>query len=142
MEYYGKNKKPYRGIWIAFVTMFLVPVAFFALFYFAIMSKITVNNQYAFYISLSFSGLVGFIYGVICILSGLISDLFSAMVTRVRETLTYFGLFSKDGFKYYIHEFINDGGPIMWGFLLLMGSFAVISIIGFANFFQIFNAAR
>lgn len=142
MEYYGKNKKPYRGIWIAFIAMLAVPVAFFALFYFAIMTKVTVNNQYAFYISLSFSALVGFVFGVICILTGLISDLFAAMVARIKETLTYFGLFSKDGLKYYFNEFIHDGGPIMWGFLLLMGIFAVVSIIGFANFFQVFNATR
>ena len=140
MEHYGKEKKIYKGIWISFVAMLVVPVALFLLFYFAIMGKITANNNYAFYISLAFSGLLGFMFGLVCILSGLIHDYFVAMINRIRDTIEFYGFFSKRGLSYYFTEFVHGGGPIMWGFLLLMSLFAVISVIGFANFFYIYNA--
>ena len=142
MEHYAKEKKIYKGIWIPFIVMVLVPAIFFVVLYFAIMNNVTTNQNYVLYICFSFSGLVGFLFGIICILSGLISDYFAAMINRIKETVEFYGFFTKRGFSYYFYEFIRCGGPLMWAFLLVIAGFAVMSAIGFVNFFQVYKSIK
>ena len=107
----------------------------YGLLYWAITSKTSLPHDEVVYMCLGFAGLVGFLYSIICILVGLIADLFEAMITRIKETLQFYGPFSKDGFKYYWYNFFHDGGPIMWGFFLFMLANAATSVFGFVKFF-------
>ena len=139
MEYYGKEKRWYHGVWIGFVAAIAFPAILFAVFYVVSSIYETINRFYAFYIALAFSGLAGFIFAITCIMTGFTHDLFVSMIDRIRDTREFYGFFTKDGLKYYLHEFVYCGGPILWLFLLITASFAVCSIIGFANFFQFYQ---
>ena len=140
MEYYGKEKRPYRGIWIAFINMIIFPIMIYGLFYWAMTSKTTLPHDEIVYMCLGFAGLVGLIYSIICILVGMIGDLFEAMITRIRETIQFYGFFTKRGCKYYWYNFIHDGGSIMWGFFLFMFANIGVSAFGFVNYFILLAA--
>ena len=135
MEYYGKNKNYYRGIWIGFLIMLLFPASLFALFFVIFNSLERYSLAQIIYMCFAFSGLAGFGFAILCILSDFLRDLLSAMVDRIRDTAEFYGFFSKDGIKYYFHEFIIGAGPILWTFILLMFTYIGLSIYGFISFF-------
>ena len=135
MEYYGKEKNYYHGMWIGFLIMILFPATMFGAFFliFNAIDKYSVNQ--AIYMSFGFAGLVGFVFAIICIFAGFLRDLLSALFNRIRDTIEYFGFFSKDGIKFYFREFIIGGGPILWTFFILMFAYLGVSIYGFISFF-------
>ena len=134
MEYEGKEKKVYHGIWIPFIILILVPIGLFFLFYWAVCYFSKLPQDSLIKMCLGFAGLEGFLFGLICLISGFIHDLFIAMIDRIKDTIEYFPLFSKEAFKWYFYQFKKDGGIIIWIFLLLLTIFAAISIYGFASF--------
>lgn len=138
MEHYGKEKKLYKGIWIAFIALLAFPAAIFGLLYWAIEVNTLYSPLEITYTCLAFAGLVGLLFCITLILTGLIDDLFEGMKKRIRETYEFYGLFSKDSWSYYWYSFVHDGGPIMWGFFTVMLAYAGISIFGFINYFLTF----
>lgn len=135
MEYYGKERKVYRGIWAAAIAMFAFPAAIYGLLYWAISVKTSYTPQEITYMCLGFAGLVGFLYCFTLILTGTISDLFENLVKRIRETFEFYGPFSKDGMSYYWYSFFHDGGPVLWGFFIFMFGYAGVSAFGFISYF-------
>ena len=81
-------------------------------------------------ICLGIAGICGFCFCMICMLNGFVHDIFLAWIRRIKETIAYFPPFSKDAFKWYFYNFIYDGGPILWIFLLII---VVYTIIGAYN---------
>ena len=76
MEHDAKEKNVYKGIWIAFLVLIAVPVAFFFLFYNVLKSNYEgqqIDNLI--YASLTFSCTVGFLFCLILIFTGLIKEL-------------------------------------------------------------------
>ncbi len=134
MEYEGKEKRVYHGIWIPFILIVLVPTGCFFLFYWAIGHFSKLPQDALIKMCLGFAGLEGFLFGMICLISGFIHDLFLAMINRIKDTFEYFTPFSKDAFKWYFYQFKQDGGIIIWVFLLLIIAFLIISIYGFTSF--------
>ena len=137
MEFQGKEKRPYHGIWIAFIAMIAFPAVIFGVLYWAVSNKTSYSHDEIFYMLLGFVGAIGVFFCVILILTGMIGDLFEAMIKRIRETHDYYGLLSKEGFSYYWYNFFHDGGPIMWLFFLVMIGYAVTSVLGFIKYFSL-----
>ena len=135
MEFIGKEKRIYHGIWIAFVAFVVFPLAFFFLLRFAINHYNNYSEDLLNSLALGFAALVGFLFGMICLVCGLIQDMFSAFLKRIRERFEYFDFISKEGNSWYFHEFIHDGGIIMWLFLLILVIYALLSLAGFSYFF-------
>ena len=137
MEFYGKEKRIYNGIWIAFIALAAFPAIIFWLLHWAISYRTSSTPEQALFMSLGFAGLIGLLFSMICVFSGLLSDLFEDMIKRIRETIEFYGFFSKDGFSYYWHSFIHDGGPVMWGFIIFTLAYAGVSAFGFIKYFSI-----
>ena len=132
MEENGKKINLYRGIWIAFTAMFVLPILTFILFYFIL-------NIFS--LALALSSLIGFLFGVSCWIAGFTKDLFAAFKDRVRETHELFdGIFTKDGFKWYFGRFIEDGGIVLWLFFLIIIAFGVVSAISFIDVYNTYLA--
>ena len=136
MEEPGKAKKPYHGIWIPFILILIVPLIAYVVFYNVIKYNFVAEDIIHVYAALFFSGLVGSVFDIICILSGFVSDLFVAFAERIKETKEMFGLFTKEGFKYYWHCFFHDGGPIFWILLIIIIGHAIMALIGAKGFFE------
>ena len=136
MEYYGKKKRVYRGIGIAFAALIGLPLALFVLFYWAIALHNSYPQEVIIYISMAFAGMAGFIFGITCLIAGFVHDIFIAMIDRIKDVCEFFDFGSKEAFAWYFNEFIHDGGIILWLFLLIMGGLLASSILGFSNFFN------
>ena len=137
MEFTGKEKKVYKGIWIPFLIIVIVPFAFYFFFHY-ILSKFEVPypEHVMFYMSIGFAGVVGSAFGFSCLFSGFVHDIFLAMINRIKDTLEFFDFGSKEAFKWYFSEFINDGGIILWIFLLELAANVFIMLFGFINFYN------
>ena len=138
MEHEGKKKNPYKGIYIGFIFVILVPIVFYFLFY-AVLNRVGNTPIMAVYMSLTFAGLIGVLFDAICIISGLITDLFVNFFRRIKNTLTYFRPFEKGSYSFYFRQFIEGGGPLLWIFLLLFAATAVMAIFGAVNFLSNIN---
>ncbi len=134
MEYYGKNKKIYNGVWFPFITILVFPVIVFFLFKYVF--TWTGRESEADKLAFAFASLCAVFFDLSCMAHGFIHDCFIGFVRRIKETLEYFKPFSKGSWSYYFHMFIEDGGPIMWIFILI---FAVT--IGFTiySWIVVFN---
>ena len=139
MQYQWKEKKVYHGVAIPFIIFIVFPIGMYFLFRFFIshynsLPDFALNNM-----ALGFAGLTSTIFGLGCLLSGIIYYQFVAMITRIKETIYYYGFGSKEGFKWYFGEFWRDGGIIMWLFFLVLAADVVITTIGFTNYFSWLN---
>lgn len=139
MEHYGKKERPYRGMIIPYIVMLCVPVIVYFLCYNVMKGSYMTDEKALVYSSLFFSGLVGIFFGLLCFGRGLNHDFFSKFVDRVKETHELFGLFTKDGFKYYFDCFIRDGGPLFYIFVLVELIYVFICLFGLFNFLDWYN---
>ena len=139
MEFDGKEKKIYHGIWIPFVLILLVPVGIFFLC-FGGLSHFTqhYSDDLLLYTCLSIAFFCGFLFGLICLLSGFIHEQFLLLIDRIRDTFDYFKPFSKDAIKWYFYNFKKDGGIIIWIFLLILVGFAVAFAICFTTYLHLY----
>ena len=145
MEYYGKEKNVYQGIWIAFVVMFIAPVVSFFIVYNSMMRFNNCPEEVIIKISIGTAGIVGVAFCFICLFHDFAHDLFGAFINRIKDSIYYFPPFSKDGIKWYFYQFIHDGGPIMWVFLLIMAFYAFLAVFGvksFVDWWQSVQAAK
>ena len=140
MEHEGKKKKPYHGIWIPFLAILIVPTIAYIIFYNVIKLNFVAEDTIHIHTALFFAGAVGFVFDIICVLSGFLSDLIKAFKNRISETHELFGLFTKEGFKYYWSSFFHDGGPIFWVFILISVAHAVIGVVGLITFLEWYRA--
>ena len=139
MEHYGKEKRIYHGIAIPFILMFVVPAIFFAMFYFAIGTSILHYSDIAiFYLSLGFAGLTGCLFDITCVLVGFISGYFIAIPKRIAFLISNVKIFKGKAFKWYFEQFIEQGGPIFWGFVLVFLSMIAFTVVGFVQFFVVY----
>ena len=137
MEVNGKRVNPYRGIWIAFIMMFVIPAIAFFLTYYATTHFFDHPFEVNINICLSVSGFVGVLFVLISLLSGDVRDIFLAFIDRVQETRVLFdGIFTKEGWKWYWRRFLDDGGIIFWVMILFLLFYAAIGIIGTIGFYN------
>jgi len=135
MEHEGKEKKVYHGIWIPFLFIVLVPVICFLIFFFVLTNVTDHPQDIVIKISLGFSGIIGVLFALICLISGFIHDVFLAFVDRVKEVFEFFTPFTKEATRWYFYRFKEDGGIIFWIYFLLLISFLAVGIYGFVAFF-------
>lgn len=135
MEQLGKNKRPYHGIAIPFIVIIIVPIVFYILFYNVILFYTTMPELIVRYSALFFAGIVGFLFCVISMLAGFTDGYVRMFIERIRETKELFGLFTKDGIKYYFSLFWQDGAIIFWIFMTLLLANVFLSLLGFFNFY-------
>ncbi len=136
MEQNGKKINIYRGIWIGALVQILVPIAAFFLLYAVIDRYFDHPKMVTIHICLAYTGIIGACFVGLCFFRG-IGDLFAAFLERIRETRELFGgIFNKDGFHWYMHKFLEDGGILIYVQILMILIYAAISVYGFVNFFN------
>lgn len=139
MDCTGKNERPYRGMIFPFIAMLLVPVVLFFICYFAIKKTYYNQDEVAIPSSLFFAGLSAVGFGLFCFCKGLFSYFIPKFTERIRETHELFGLFTKDGMKYYFYCFVSDGGPLFYAFVLVELFYIGVCLYGLFNFLDWYN---
>ncbi len=140
MEYYGKEKKVYQAIWIAFLGLILFPGVVGFIFYACAGYYFDYPLDIDIKIAMAFGGMVGVLFCIICILTGFIGDVFTSLIDRIRETHDYFPKLNKEAIRWYFYRFKVDGGFILWGFLLIFAAYIGCTLFGFFSFFVWYNA--
>ena len=140
MEYYGKNKKVYKGIWISFLFLILVPFSVFFLFRYVFVRFYSYPEDITNSLSIGFAGTIGFLFSAFCLVNGFIQEMFLGLIQRIKDTISYFGFGGKGALSWYFSEFIRTGGPLMWLFFLIWAANIVVAVIGFSNFFSWYHA--
>ena len=137
MEEYGKQVNVYRGIWLAFVMSFVIPILAFSLVFYTVNRFFDHPLNITIDISLGYAGLCGCLFMLLCLFNNAAGDLWRALGERIRETRELFGgIFNKEGFKWYMQRFLEDGGPLIWIMLLMSLIYAGISAYGFINMYN------
>ena len=140
MEHYGKEKKLYHGIVIPFILIVLVPIVLFILFRFVITQFVYYEDMIANYMAMTFTGIVTFLIYLYFIFWGFIHDLFIAMIDRIKDVFEFFDFGSKEAFDWYFYRFKQDGGIILWLYLLIFAANIVMCLFGAFSFFNWYNS--
>ena len=134
MEHYGKSKRIYHGIIIPFIVMIVLQVGLYFLFYYAIKQFSKQPDFVIANISLGFAGLIGVLFEIICVIHGFIYDPFVAFLKRVGNLFANFKIFKKKALAWYWDDFKENGGIIIWVFLLIFLATLFVCIFGFTRF--------
>ena len=135
MEYQGKEKKPYRGIYIAFIVMIAVPIGLYFFFY-AILNIKNNTPEMARYMSLTFAGAASILFDLLCAGYGFIGGMLIDLFKRIKNTLSLFKPFEKGSCSFYFNQFIHDGGPILWLFFIVFGATIGMMTYGLVNYLE------
>ncbi len=134
MEHIGKERKLYNGIAIPFILILVIPVGFYY-FFNVIFTKFTDHTaEVIIYMSLGFAGLVGTLFNTIFIIDGFIHDLFISFIMRLARLFSEIKVFKKKAFAWYFEDFKENGGIIIWIFLLIYVATLCMCIYGFSKF--------
>ncbi len=129
MEYEGKTKSPYKGVFGSALLLAIVPVILYFLV-FLVVSKF--KNQ-AKEITVNFSLMIGvgsgLLFQLTCILSGLIKGTFKVVVNRVKNFFSNLSINFKFAIKYYWED-IKSEGVVFWIYFLIVGSTFGLALVG------------
>lgn len=142
MEYNAKKKSVYKGIGIVFFFLLLVPIAMFFFFRLIFITYTDHPSDIIIYMSLGFGGTVGTLFCLICLITGLISDLLSKMFKRIGNLFSNIKIFKGKAIKWYFEDYWRNGGIIIFLFFLWLAICAFSAVFGFINFFSWYNAIK
>lgn len=141
MEHYGKETNIYKGIWIAFIFLLLVPVfVYFFLYGFLERFHTDYPAEIIAYMSLGFASTIAVLFDLISWITGFLNGLVSSMCRRVYNLFSNIKIFKGKAFKWYLESFVRNGGFILWGFILILIASIITGVIGFYQFFSWYNA--
>lgn len=110
MDTENVRKSPYHGAWVIVLLQVGVPAAVFALLYAAMNSKtVGRGGEEAYVTAVFFSGLVGVLFEAMLLISGVFSDSFEAVKTRVKDFASDVGISVRMAFSCYAESMKSDG---------------------------------
>ena len=134
MEHYGKEKNIYHGVAIPYIIMVLLPALMFIMF-FSIFTYWTEHpREIVVYMSLAFSTLVAVLFDISCIIAGLVHDNFIFMTKRIANYFANVRIFKKKAREWYWEDFKENGGIILWLFIIVFLATVAVCVFGFVKF--------
>ena len=113
MEYDGKNKSPYYGVWQSALLLTFAPFIMFIFFKWIIHSYSRMTPDQILYSSLAFGSGVAFIFQFSCVIAGLFKGTLKVVISRLKEFFGNLSISAKFAFKYYF-ENIKQEGIVFW----------------------------
>ena len=132
MEYQGKNKSPYKGVFGTCLIMTVIPIALYFIVYLIVTKFTNQPKQLNVNFSLMIGVGCGFIFQLSCVLAGLLKGTFSVVINRVKEFFSNLTINFKFAIKYYWDD-IKSEGVVFWIYFLLMGTTLTFFLIGLIN---------
>lgn len=134
MEYQGKNKSPYYGIWQSSLLLIAVPIIMF-FFFKSVLKNNIADSQQLNYASLFFSGAVASLFQLSCVVAGLFKGTFKVVIERMKELFGNLTISFKFAMKHY-WENIKAEGIVFWIFFVIMVTTILVMIYGGINYFS------
>lgn len=135
MEYTGKNKSPYYGVWQTCLLLIIVPIALFAGIYFIFEKYQNYSKIINCYGAMGIGFGVGSLFHISCIIAGLFKGLFSIVINRIAEFFSNLSISFKFAFKLYIED-LKTNGMVFWIYFVIVLLFIAFSIYGFIMYFS------
>ena len=136
MEYEGKNKSPYYGIWQSAVLLTLAPFIMFVFFkvIFHLYTKMTPDQ--ILYSSLAFGAGIASIFQLSCVVAGLFKGTLKVVLLRLKEFFGNLSISVKFAFKYYF-ENIKQEGIVFWIFFDIITATLGLTIFSIIKYISV-----
>ena len=136
MEYQGKEKSPYYGVWQSAVILTIVPIAVTLFFYWVIGKYSNMNDQQVLYSSIAFGCGVAFLFQLMCIIAGLFKGTLKVVINRLKEFVSNLSISAKFAFTYYF-ENIKSEGIVFWIFFVIIGTTLFMTLFGVFSYISV-----
>lgn len=136
MEYEGKNKSPYYGVWQTALLLTAAPFLM-TLFFKAIFDKYSkMTDPQILFSAMAFGCGVAFMFQLTCIIAGLFKGTLTVVIKRLKEFFGNLSISAKFAFKYYF-ENIKEEGIVFWIFFVIIGSTLGATIFGIFKYISV-----
>ena len=136
MEYEGKNKSPYYGVWQSALFLTIAPILMY--FFFKIIfikySRMSANQIH--YSSLAFGCGVAFLFQFSCVIAGLFKGTLKVVLRRLKEFFSNLTISIKFAYKYYF-ENIRQEGVVFWIFFVIIGATLFATVFGIFKYISV-----
>ncbi len=137
MEYQGKEKGPYYGVWQTSLLLISIPIIFYFILYYFI-AKFQGSSELAKYTAMGFGFGIGSLFNISCAIAGLFKGTFKVVKKRIRDLFSNFRVSIKFAFKYYWED-IKSEGIVFWIYFFMILTFIILAIAAFNSFFNLYN---
>lgn len=138
MEYDGKQKGPYYGVWQVCVILLLVPLIVYLIINDAFNSWTNLDKKTILITSIFISGICGILFYLIAIISGLFKGTFIVVVRRIYNLFSNAKLSIKEALKIYWDD-IKMEGIVFWIYLIIFLLFVGITFYSGLELFEIYR---
>ena len=135
MEYQGKNKSPYYGVWQSSLLLIAVPIVLFFFFkgIFDLEGKLT--SEQIIHSSLFFGCGVASIFQLSCVLAGLFKGTFVVVVERLKELFGNLPISFRFAMKHY-WENVKSEGIVFWIYFDILTITLILCCYGGYHYFS------
>ena len=136
MEYEGKNKSPYYGVWQSALLMIAAPVAMYFFFKIPFVTYSKMSKEEIHYCSLAFGCGVAFLFQFSCVIAGLFKGTLKVVINRLKEFFGNLSISVKFAYKYYF-ENIKEEGVVFWIFFVIITTTLGVTLFGIFSYISI-----
>lgn len=134
MEYTGKNKSPYYGLWQTCLLLISVPTILFLIIFYLFEKFQDYPKILNCYASMGLGFGIGALFQFTCIIAGLFKGNFIVVVKRISNFFENLSVSFKFAVKYYFED-LKMYGCAFWFYFLIIVVCVILSIIGFYMYF-------
>ena len=136
MEYEGKNKSPYYGVWQSALLMIVAPVAMYFFFKIPFVTYSKMSKEEIHCCSLAFGCGVAFLFQFSCVQAGLFKGTLKVVINRLKEFFGNLSISVKFAYKYYF-ENIKEEGVVFWIFFVIITTTLGVTLFGIFSYISI-----
>lgn len=135
MEYQGKEKSTYYGVWQSCLLLIIVPIAMYFFFNW-VFKSFGMPAEERKYCALAFGFLIGSLFSLSCALAGLFKGTFTVIKNRISEFFGNLSISFKFACRYY-WENIKEYGVVFWIFFIIIGATIGTCVYSFIKYFEV-----
>ena len=136
MEYDGKNKSPYYGVWQSVLLLTFAPFIMFIFFKWVLHTYSKMTPDQILYSLLAFGSGVAFIFQFSCVIAGLFKGTLKVVIARLKEFFGNLSISVKFAYKYYF-ENIKEEGVVFWIFFVIITTTLGVTLFGIFSYISI-----
>lgn len=135
MEYEGKNKSPYRGLFLSSLMLLAVPTFCIIVLYIALQKTQKGTPEIlCLYMAFAFGGMIGTLFNISCAIAGLYKGTLSTVLIRISKLFSNLKISFKYAMKQYFDDLITNGFSF-WIYLLVLLINITLMVVGFTLYF-------
>ena len=136
MEYQGKEKSPYYGVWQSSLLLIMAPTLLTLILWVVINAFKPIGKDENIYTAFMFGFGVGFIFQFTCAIAGLFKGTFKIVWDRTKEFFSNLSISVKFAFKYYF-ENLKEYGIVFWIYFDILALTLAVTVYFVIKFISI-----